>query len=91
MAMLTGLAQGGPRDGVKLSCPGNWNGKVIKRQHGPAYHDGYYLWDTAVNTWVWQAGKMPPEPEPVKMPAGRPLTSLRKRKPFAGYQYRQEA
>lgn len=59
--MLTGIANGGPRDGVKLTCPPSWNG-LIKRPatiytrstYDPkAYYPGYYVW--SASEWVWIA------------------------------------
>lgn len=54
MALLEGVAKGGPRDNVKLQCPENWNGKIVKNSHGPSYYPGRYVFDINEFTWVWK-------------------------------------
>jgi hypothetical protein len=60
MASLEGIAVDGPRDGVKLSCPPNWDGRVGLPQQGPGgaatrYYPGRYQWlfDPTSNTYTW--------------------------------------
>lgn len=79
MAMLKGKAKGGPRDGVKLECPGNWNGRISVDQYNT--HPGHYEFQLSEGTytWVW----IPDPPKETKTPA-------RQRQAFAGYQYRTD-
>lgn len=52
--LFEGIAQGGPRDGVKLSAPGRWGGLVYYNNgKGQMRHNGRYKWDADLNTWVW--------------------------------------
>lgn len=82
MAMFKGKAQGGPRDGVKLECPRDWNGRIMKDQYSA--YPGHYELELKQSTgneieitWVW----IPDAPKETKTPA-------RARQAFAGYQYR---
>jgi len=86
MALLEGVAIGGPRDGAKLSCPSNWDGRILKR--GPnTYFKGHYRYNAETSSWVWndRPAELPLPPKGNNV--GRP----RKRKPFAGYQYGKNA
>ena len=62
--MLTGVAKGGPRDGVKLSAGNLWDGRIALPQkasnseHGhepkhPKYYLGWYKWNVFARTWIW--------------------------------------
>ena len=66
-SLCTGIAIGGPRDGVKLSAQATWDGKVRSNPGGGSeriiYYPGYYAWrHPEINdfeekqseiTWVW--------------------------------------
>lgn len=44
--MVSAIAYGGPRDGVKLTCPETWDGRIRKslgRTGGITYHNGHYM------------------------------------------------
>lgn len=54
MALITAIARGGPRHGVKLSCPENWDGRIKKsegRTGGIHWYPGHYEYQWLV--WVW--------------------------------------
>ena len=63
---LVGIAIGGPRDRVKLSCPMSWHGKIVRPNMShivddsgcsirkDAYYDGHYVWSLQEHTWVWE-------------------------------------
>lgn len=64
--MMTGVAVGGPRDGVKLSAGSSWDGRVRLRppkneQEMPSskiiFHPGYYKWYPKYDSWVWISDK----------------------------------
>jgi len=79
MAILEGRAKGGPRDGVKLQCPHSWDGRIVKSQPGPTYHDGHYVFDVDELTWVWREADSVTE---------QIACGARSRRAFAGYKYR---
>ena len=58
MALITARANGGPRNGIKLSCPELWDGRVRKsegRTGGITYYAGHYTLNTykGNTTWLW--------------------------------------
>jgi len=61
--MLTGIAIGGPRHGVKLSAGPNWNGVVRYQSPGSSApetgipYPGRYVFDPVTDTWVWEEAK----------------------------------
>lgn len=61
--MLTGVAVGGPRHGVKLTAGPHWNGIVRHQAPGSNMAEaglpylGRYKFDVAVGTWIWEEGK----------------------------------
>ena len=85
--MLEGKAKGGPRDGVKLSAPPRWDGRV--RMPGSAanhnvtdpesmrvkFYQGHYDWKplrwTEVHTWVWVPHHVADQPKRNKPHASR--------------------
>lgn len=57
--METGIAIGGPRDGIKLSAELTWDGRIEKHSgfNGGVvkkYYSGRYKWSAAVPGWCWQ-------------------------------------
>ena len=55
--MYTSIAQGGPRDGIKLTCPPQWDGRVRvpTKTEQPVkipWYPGRYLWEAWAG-WVW--------------------------------------
>lgn len=56
--MISGRANGGPLDGVKLTAGVSWPGTIpIRRQRADAlvrYYQGRYIWDIDKACWVWQ-------------------------------------
>lgn len=61
MIMYTSIAVGGPRDALRLTAPGSWDG-IIRKPHMPAhglsrrfFYPGRYLWISSTG-WVWHAG-----------------------------------
>lgn len=57
--MLTGIAEGGPHDGVKLTAAFSWNGMITRpayerRTYAPIYYPGKYMWVT--DRWLWHPG-----------------------------------
>jgi hypothetical protein len=56
--VLTGIADGGPRHGVKLTAAPDWGGVVMRpsyeRRTGAPYYPGKYVW--LGNKWVWWNG-----------------------------------
>lgn len=75
---LDGVAIGGPRTGVRLTASPNWSGRVRyagrTRDHTPHYYPGNYVWNAALNTWVW-----------VALPAKAPAKRASKRVPRTDY------
>lgn len=59
--LLSGIAVGGPRDGVKIDAPVGWNGKIKKPNHSGVrtedLYKGYYNWEFVeyykTYSWVW--------------------------------------
>jgi hypothetical protein len=53
--MMTGKAEGGPKDGIKLTAPGSWDGVVYPVQRGikpvTKPYPGKYKWKN--QKWVW--------------------------------------
>jgi hypothetical protein len=58
--LITGIALGGPRHGVKLSAPPTWNG-IVRRssfknpgtpESGTPY-PGRYRYDPKADVWLW--------------------------------------
>ncbi len=78
--METGIGIGGPRNGIKLSAPIGWDGRIrepsaqgdnegaIKR-----YYPGRYFWHGSIPAWVWA-----PETEPRRVPPRAGPTGPRK-------------
>jgi hypothetical protein len=57
-SLLVATAVGGPRDGVRLSCPALWNGVILKGttyKGTRTYYPGHYVWGirNGNNAWVW--------------------------------------
>lgn len=58
--MLTGIALGGPRHGVKLTAGPRWDGVVRHQQPGSMAaeaglaYPGRYKFDFVIDTWVWE-------------------------------------
>lgn len=54
---LSGRAVGGPRDGVRLDAPEDWDGRLVEPHTGRCCRrDGYYAWaadEAGVTTWRW--------------------------------------
>lgn len=65
--MLEGKASGGPRNGVKLSCPSRWDGRVMLPRvgytGGLGYYPGFYKWDTDFQMWVWRPNRETSQPK----------------------------
>ncbi len=59
--MYEGVAQGGPRDGVKLSAPLAWDGLVLMKVTEGArhYYQGRYEWHRLNEHWVWKPDTIP--------------------------------
>lgn len=63
--LITGVAVGGPRNGVKLSASSAWNGVVRKNVKDASSPDsgepypGRYVFDIRLNSWVWDDTKSP--------------------------------
>lgn len=66
MELLSGKCVGGPSDGVTVSAPGTWDGKIKKiTRRGSAlvrYHPGHYEWN--VDCWQWVPGEVTSAPKP---------------------------
>lgn len=61
MPELVSVAQGGPRDGVKLMCPRTWDGRVQRpriNSEAIRYYPGHYRWDSDFLAWVWHADRV---------------------------------
>jgi hypothetical protein len=60
MAERVSVAQGGPRDGVKLMCPSSWDGTIERPRNvsGPiTRYPGRYVWDVDFKAWIWHADR----------------------------------
>lgn len=58
--MYGGRAQGGPRDGIRISAGGMWDGRIVKPKKPKSngnlyYHTGAYRWSLTLSTWVWHS------------------------------------
>lgn len=57
--LVTGYARGGPRNGVKLSAPSTWDGRVRKPprnkwdETSPKMYPGKYIWRQDELVWLW--------------------------------------
>jgi hypothetical protein len=51
--ILDGIAVGGPRNGVRLTASGRWNGIVRKGSALAEMYPGHYEFDPDAGIWVW--------------------------------------
>lgn len=58
--LWVGMATGGPRNGVKLSAPASWNGRVRNQSKDSSstesgeFYPGRYFYDPHAAVWYWR-------------------------------------
>lgn len=68
--MITAIAHGGPRDGVKLTAALTWDGRIQRpdsTEKVQKHYNGRYKWDWDYNAWIWHGEKIV-KPEQAQTP-----------------------